>query len=94
MWDLMILLLRQKNTIDGSDIAELLLKNRDVHRPYDNVNNNNYGKVSPNEDSKLSGDEQQEAIRDNDNDNASYVSEVDQETDEDFVKVINYLIIY
>ena len=34
MWDLMILLLRQKNTIDGSDIAELLLKNRDIHRPY------------------------------------------------------------
>ena len=93
MWDLMILLLRQKNTIDGSDIAELLLKNRDVHRPYDNVNNNNYGKVSPNEDAKLIGDEHKEDMKDSDNDdNASYVSEVDQETDEDFVKVINYLI--
>ena len=35
LWELLILLLRQKNTIDGSDIAELLLKDRkDVHRPY------------------------------------------------------------
>ncbi len=34
MWELMILLLRQKNAIDGSDIAELLLKDRDVHKPF------------------------------------------------------------
>lgn len=35
VWELLILLLRQKNAIDGSDIAELLLKDReDVHRPY------------------------------------------------------------
>ena len=35
LWELLILLLRQKNTIDGSDIAELLLKDRkDVHRSY------------------------------------------------------------
>ena len=91
IWDLMILLLGQKNT----DIAELLLKNRDVHKPYDNVNNNKYGKVSPNEDSKLIGDAHKEVMKDSDNDdNASYVSEVDQETDEDFVKVVNYLINY
>ena len=81
--DLMILLLGQKNT----DIAELLLKNRDVH--------NKYGKVSPNEDSKLIGDAHKEVMKDRDNDdNASYISEVDQETDEDFVKVVNYLINY
>ena len=36
LWEYLILLLRQKNTIDGSDIAELLLKDRDVHRPYRN----------------------------------------------------------
>jgi hypothetical protein len=31
----MILLMRQKNAIDGSDIAELLLKDkRDLHLPY------------------------------------------------------------
>jgi hypothetical protein len=40
MWELMILLLRQKNAIDGSDIAELLLKDRDIHRPYKIKNNN------------------------------------------------------
>ena len=34
IWELLILLLRQKNAIDGSDIAELLLQNRDdVHKP-------------------------------------------------------------
>ena len=47
LWEYLILLLKQKNTLDGSDIAELLLKDRDVHRPYrinqnqNNVNNNN-----------------------------------------------------
>ena len=30
IWELLILLLRQKNTIDGSDISELLLKDREV----------------------------------------------------------------
>lgn len=35
LWELLVLLLRQKNAIDGSDIAELLLKDRDVHSPYD-----------------------------------------------------------
>ncbi len=35
VWELLILLMRQKNTIDGSDIAELLLKDRkDIHLPY------------------------------------------------------------
>ena len=34
LWELLILLLRQKNAIDGSDIAELLLKDRDVHTPF------------------------------------------------------------
>lgn len=35
IWELLILLLRQKNAIDGSDIAELLLhKREDVHKPY------------------------------------------------------------
>eukprot|EP00095_Tigriopus_kingsejongensis_P000182 snap_masked-scaffold487_size158652-processed-gene-0.14 protein:Tk00182 transcript:snap_masked-scaffold487_size158652-processed-gene-0.14-mRNA-1 annotation:"hypothetical protein Phum_PHUM296360" len=34
LWDLLILLLRQKNAIDGSDIAELLLKGRNVQTPY------------------------------------------------------------
>ena len=35
IWELLILLMRQKNTIDGSDIAELLLKERkDIHLPY------------------------------------------------------------
>ena len=35
IWELLILLLRQKNAIDGSDIAELLLQKReDVHKPY------------------------------------------------------------
>ena len=49
LWEYLILLLKQKNTLDGSDIAELLLKDRDVHRPYrnqnQNVNNNNDVKV-------------------------------------------------
>ena len=50
LWEYLILLLKQKNTLDGSDIAELLLKDRDVHRPYrinqnqNNVNNNNVKK--------------------------------------------------
>ncbi len=34
VWELLILLLRQKNTVDGSDIAELLLKGRHVETPY------------------------------------------------------------
>ena len=35
IWELLILLLRQKSAIDGCDIAELLLKDReDVHKPY------------------------------------------------------------
>ena len=35
VWELLILLMRQKNAIDGSDIAELLLKDRrDIHLPY------------------------------------------------------------
>ena len=35
IWELLILLMKQKNTIDGSDIAELLLKDRkDIHLPY------------------------------------------------------------
>ena len=34
LWELLILLLRQKNAIDGSDIAELLLKDRDVQTPF------------------------------------------------------------
>ena len=35
LWELLILLLRQKSAIDGCDIAELLLKDReDVHKPY------------------------------------------------------------
>ena len=49
LWEYLILLLKQKNTLDGSDIAELLLKDRDVHRPYrnqnQNVNNSNDVKV-------------------------------------------------
>jgi len=37
VWELLILLMRQKNAIDGSDIAELLLKDRrDIHLPYAN----------------------------------------------------------
>ena len=35
LWELLILLLRQKSAIDGCDIAELLLKDReDFHKPY------------------------------------------------------------
>ena len=33
IWELLVLLLRQKNTIDGSDIAELLLKDRKASNP-------------------------------------------------------------
>ena len=35
LWELLILLLRQKSAIDGCDIAELLLKDRhDFKQPY------------------------------------------------------------
>ena len=51
MWELLILLLRQKNAIDGSDIAELLLKDReDVHSPYAAANNGNGVAASSSED--------------------------------------------
>lgn len=79
MWDLMILLLRQKNTIDGSDIAELLLKNRDVHRPYMSLNNNSVKAAT----AESKGDEDTKS-------NESYnTSDIEQETDsvEGFVKV-------
>ncbi len=35
LWELLILLLRQKNAIDGSDIAELLLRGRDKQNSYE-----------------------------------------------------------
>lgn len=38
IWELLILLMKQKNTLDGSDIAELLLQDRkDIHSSYSTV---------------------------------------------------------
>ena len=73
LWEYLILLLRQKNTIDGSDISELLLKDRDVHRPYralKKVNNN---------DIKLSN-VKEEASKNTESDH-SYIS--DNQADEE-----------
>ena len=53
IWELLILLLRQKSAIDGCDIAELLLKDRkDFYKPYtvnhnyDHLSNRNFDKES------------------------------------------------
>ena len=59
LWELLILLLRQKSAIDGCDIAELLLKDReDFHKPYasdspSTMRKNSFGqlkRLSENED--------------------------------------------
>ena len=40
LWELLVLLLRQKNAIDGSDIAELLMKGREVANSFDDQEEN------------------------------------------------------
>ena len=68
LWEYLILLLRQKNTIDGSDISELLLKDRDVHRPYralKKVNNNDIKLSNVKEEPSKDTESDQSYISDN-----------------------------
>ena len=72
MWDLMILLLRQKNRPDGSDIAELLC-------PFDKQSHQSFYKNQTTKHQTNAGE--------SDNENATDMSDIEQETDEDYVKV-------
>ena len=73
LWEYLILLLKQKNTLDGSDIAELLLKDRDVHRPYRNQNNQNVN--NNNGDVKVKEEIKKDVIEESDH---SYTSDNEQ----------------
>ena len=76
MWDLMILLLRQKNRPDGSDIAELLC-------PFDGKSQQSFYK---------SGNQSGGATAvESGNENPTDMSDIEQETDEDYVKVSFFL---
>ena len=75
LWELLILLLRQKSAIDGCDIAELLLKDRqDFKQPYmaDYDSKYNYKNDSKNNESSVNGiaDIDSELDSDVENDNA------------------------
>ena len=75
MWDLMILLLRQKNRPDGSDIAELLC-------PFDKQSQQSFYK---NQTAKNQNNTA--AVVESGNEEATDMSDIEQETDEDYVKV-------
>ena len=75
MWDLMILLLRQKNRPDGSDIAELLC-------PFDEKNQQSFYKSVGNHSAGGAT-----AVTESGNENPTDMSDIEQETDEDYVKV-------
>ena len=76
MWDLMILLLRQKNLPDGSDIAELLC-------PFDKQSQQSFYK---NQTAK-NNQNNTAAVVESGNEEATDMSDIEQETDEDYVKV-------
>ena len=66
LWELLILLLRQKSAIDGCDIAELLLKDReDFHKPYGSpIQNSRLTRTSDIEKTELSGNIESDHLSD------------------------------
>uniref|UniRef100_A0A0K2V1V9 Sec16 Sec23-binding domain-containing protein n=1 Tax=Lepeophtheirus salmonis TaxID=72036 RepID=A0A0K2V1V9_LEPSM len=63
LWELLILLLRQKNAIDGSDIAELLLKDRAIHEEL-SVNVNGKKSLEDEEDIDINIEEEDHSSSD------------------------------
>ena len=76
MWDLMILLLRQKNRPDGSDISELLC-------PFDKQSQQSFYKHQ----TAKNNQNNTAAVVESGNEEATDMSDIEQETDEDYVKV-------
>ena len=78
MWDLMILLFPQKNRPDGSDIAELLC-------PFDKQSQQSFYK---NQTAKNNQNNTAAVVESGNEEQATDMSDIEQETDEDYVKVL------
>ena len=74
----MILLLRQKNRPDGSDIAELLC-------PFDKQSQQSFYK---NQTAKNNQNNTAAVVESGNEEQATDMSDIEQETDEDYVKVL------
>ena len=92
IWELLILLLRQKSAIDGCDIAELLLKDReDVHKPY--ATHSKTSTFLSNADSEIKDSSSNEADKHSDYDNTSQPGNENDEQGSS-VKYDRYILIH